>query len=104
MTFNNVEIKIVDQGSIVVSHAYATLVTKDVALINVELVSKYADVIGGFNDNYPGILLDAKEVTLYTHTDEEGITAIIFPQFKGWDVFCAEKPYRSTAKVVLVRG
>lgn len=110
MTHREVELKITEQGPVIVNNACLRKESADIVCIDIDLRSKYAELIGTFSASTGaiGILLAADERT--RHVDEtkprDGFTTVEFPEFTGddgWRVYASYGPARYSMGVVLIR-
>ena len=81
--------KIEEQGAPVINSAYTVKQHDDVVLIELDMKSKYCDVNSGSSNEGCFLFIQANEESLYLHKrkPKDSMTTIIFPMFKGFDVF-----------------
>lgn len=99
-----VKINVRMQGGIRVNSGFILEKSNSVVAIGIDMASKRGDVTGIISeDNIPGLLLDANEASLHLQNGKENeSTEISFPQYKGWEVYCASIS-RYTLKICLIK-
>lgn len=102
----SVVFKIETQGAVVINNGYVRAKNKDMAALEFDMRSKYAEMILYHSDDAgrPSIMMQAGEDTLHLDTTKprDMPTVITIQGFKGWDVYMAECS-RYTLRVVLIR-
>jgi hypothetical protein len=90
------------RGQIVVNSAVIICRREDVALIHIDCVSKYPEILGHGGGDEPCIFLTANERTLYAD-EVDNPTEVRFVDFTGWSVFSADTG-RYTVHVALMKN
>lgn len=106
---NQTPIQIVHQGSINVNAAIIDHQTENIVCITVDFSTKYAEYNShSSGDNCPPeVWYGASDETIKLNDDPDltdELTGISFPDFVGWQVYCASSPGRYSAQVVLVKN
>jgi len=104
--YKPVRVRVVHQGAVRVNVAHRHASGPRCVAVYVDLHSKYAEIgcLMSGDDCAPGVVLDANAETLHLargHKRTEG-TEISFPEYRGWQVFCADLA-RYTLAVCLVK-
>lgn len=108
----SVEMMVVEQGAIQVNNARLFKFCDEIACVQIDLRSKYAEVFlcetmraGGINQ-MPVIWLMTTDETLYIDEtkDRDEFTRISFPEYCGWNIFVATRTGEYTVSVCLVKG
>jgi hypothetical protein len=86
------EMRIDFQGAIDVNYAIVVSKGDKIALLEIDLKSKRAEIVAHGESDAPLLTLRANDETLrlnpaYTKDD---MTQISFPAFAGWEVFCCD--------------
>ena len=107
MNTQTTPIKIVYQGAVRINSAVIEHKSPDIVCIAVDFSTKYAEYNshGGGDGSAPEVWYGTSEYTIKLNekVDRETPTGISFPDFVGWNVYCASSPGRYTASVVLVK-
>jgi len=109
MNIQTTPIKIVYQGAVRINSAVIEHQSSDIVCIAVDFLTKYAEYNshGGGDNSAPEVWYGASEYTIKLNEDADLTdepTGISFPDFIGWEVYCASSPGRYTASVVLVKS
>ncbi len=101
---SEVELRIDMQGGPIVNCGYVHHAGRDVAAVEIDMKSKHCAVsMTGSSDDIPLVMLSPTERSLHlTQGKDAEPTAICFPGFYGWDIFCAEVS-RYTLLICFVR-
>ena len=79
-----VEIKIVTQGQPKVNHAYIRAFSPKIAVVDIDMASKYCEVSAVWGGTDIGVFIDATSESLYLLEVEGESTLVEFPQFAGY--------------------
>lgn len=101
-------IRFVHQGAININAAIIDHQTENIVCITVDFSTKYAefDSHSSGDDCPPEVWYGASDETIKLNEDDDlsdEPTGISFPDFVGWQVYCASSPGRYSAQVVLVK-
>lgn len=89
---NNVRIKILHKGALVINRAFMHKKGKNVCAVVVDMKSKRGDICSVGTDGYaPTIYVEAGEGSEYLNkkVKRDEMTEILFPDLKGWSVWSA---------------
>jgi hypothetical protein len=89
----NTLFKVIRQGAPIVNFAVILSEHEDIALIDIDLKSKYCEAYStGLEEDNPTITLMADENSLYLNRKykRDDATEIWFPRYKGWTIYMAE--------------
>jgi hypothetical protein len=96
----------IDEGAVLINNAFLCKKSKGIHCIEIDLTSKYAEVIG-YQQGSDGVAISfgAGEHTLHTSKtcETSELTLIKFPTYKGWRVFSLSPVARYTCRVVLIK-
>lgn len=97
-------INVVTQGAPIINEGSVHRNGDNVVALEIDLSSKYCKVGATSGGTLPGIYIDADEQSLNLDESKkvEDSTFIEFPQYEGWNVWCASIG-RYTLSVCLVR-
>lgn len=98
--------KIKTQGATLVNYAFLEYKTNKVALITIQLRSKYCEISGFYSDEkeYPEIEFDINERSIALHDKNINGTVISLRDFKGWKIFSASVGGKYSMNVVLTKN
>jgi len=100
---DDLKIEIIEQGAVRVNAGWTRKRYADIALIEIDLHSKYARYEGICDG--PSLILGADADTMHRHPNFDMLTDTIIrlPEYEGWAVYAVEGPRRYTMKVVLMK-
>ncbi len=89
--YKKTELKITRQGGPIANTAYVMTEGKDVAAVLVDMESKRGEVLAtGTDGEFPVIIIQGIEGSVHlTSGNEKESTEIVFPGFKGYDIWSA---------------
>ena len=106
MKNNEIKYTIEQQGAPVISSVYTTIIHDNIIALEIDMKSKYCEIGGhvSTSEGYCGIMIDAIKSSLYLDEskDKDMFTSIMFTEYKGWSIYCADVG-RYTIRVVLVK-
>ena len=93
----------IEVGQILVNHAWVLQSSRNIALIEIDMASKYAELSAtGESMGIPSIFFTANDATLHDNKDSKKYTIVRLPKYEGWSIFCAECS-RYTARITMHR-
>lgn len=104
--YKETKIEILEQGSPIVNNGIIYKKTREIALVEIDLSSKYCKVLAEVeNDNTPGILIvaDKNSLNLNTKVKKSKPTEIKLSDFKGWKVYLSNYSMRYTLYLTLIK-
>ncbi len=98
------KVKIEHQGAPIVNtdNVHTVAQSKDIILLEIDMRSKYCEVMMHIHDECPSVLICKGEHSLHLNDDEEGTTELELCGYKEWNIFLAEI-LRYTLRVCLVK-
>lgn len=93
MSIEPIEIKIIQQGSVLVNEGCVYRRGDGIVALAIDMRTKRGQVTGSLClcDDSPGVSLGVSEDSINHDESKKDIdTDIVFPEFKGWNVWCAE--------------
>lgn len=88
------EVKFVTEtdGAVIVNGGYVNARGDGVVAASFDLTTKYADVAAHTSDenDVPGIMLGDKNAIHINEDRKKVMTHIVFPQYAGWNIHCAD--------------
>lgn len=101
-----VKIEITQQGAPAVNFGWVHKLGKGIVAIGIDLQSKYCNLMACTNGDSdgPGVILVADKNTLYLKRGKsvEELTWIQFPEYQGWNIWCAQIG-RYTLSICLIK-
>ena len=92
------------QGSVNINGAFINYRNEDVALLELDLATKYARIFSIVENEYPTLMLYGDEKSLHVNEQhKENPTQVTFVDFNGWKFFTVGNPARYTIRVVLIK-
>jgi len=98
-------VKVTKQGAPIVKDGHIKRICSDVALVEIDLISKYCEVdAAGGDDEPPTLYISPTEESDYLMegADVGVVTIVELPDFTGWDIYTA-KITKYTLRVCLTK-
>ena len=107
MEENSIEIEIEEQGGVIMDHAYWRKKSDEIVLGYLILKTKHADLVNAEvnEEGLPELIFSVGSHTKYFNEgNKNSFTVVTFPEYKGWEFFMLDGPYKYYFSFALVKS
>lgn len=104
---NSIEIEIEKQGGVIAEYAYWRKKSDEIVLGHLILKTKHAELVNSETDEegFPVMYFAIGTHALYFNEEKKDLFTIIkFPEYKGWEFFILDGPYKYYFSFALVKS
>lgn len=107
MEKNSIEIEIKEQGGVIMDHAYWIKKSDEIVLGYLVLKTKHAELVNAEvnEEGFPVLYFSVGSHTKYFNEgNKNSFTVVSFPEYKGWEFFMLDGPYKYYFSFDLVKS
>ena len=104
---NSIEIEIKEQGGVIMDYAYWRKKSNEIVLGHLVLKTKHAELVNAEvnEEGFPELIFSVGSHTKYFNEgNKNSFTVVAFPEYKGWEFFTLESPYKYCINFALFKS